>query len=106
MNEQFGIGQAVSRFEDPRLLRGEGRYINDFSVAGQAQADAVAADAGEHAVVDEVRVEAVDFLGDDAGELEQHGVDLRLAAQFGCIRLHVRASRSGVSGAELPGGIV
>ncbi len=35
MNEQFGIGQPVSRFEDPRLLRGEGRYINDIVVPGQ-----------------------------------------------------------------------
>ena len=35
MNEQFGIGQSVSRFEDPRLLRGEGRYINDLVVPGQ-----------------------------------------------------------------------
>ena len=36
MNEQFGIGQSVSRFEDPRLLRGEGRYVNDLSMPGQA----------------------------------------------------------------------
>ena len=36
MNEQFGIGQSVSRFEDPRLLRGEGRYVNDLAAAGQA----------------------------------------------------------------------
>ena len=35
MNEQFGIGQSVSRFEDPRLLRGEGRYINDLTAPGQ-----------------------------------------------------------------------
>jgi carbon-monoxide dehydrogenase large subunit len=35
MDEHFGIGQSVSRFEDPRLLRGEGRYINDLSAAGQ-----------------------------------------------------------------------
>jgi aerobic carbon-monoxide dehydrogenase large subunit len=36
MNDQFGIGQSVSRFEDPRLLRGEGRYVNDLAVPGQA----------------------------------------------------------------------
>jgi carbon-monoxide dehydrogenase large subunit len=35
MAEQFGIGQSVSRFEDPRLLRGEGRYVNDIVVPGQ-----------------------------------------------------------------------
>jgi carbon-monoxide dehydrogenase large subunit len=35
MNEQFGIGQSVSRVEDPRLLRGEGRYVNDLAAQGQ-----------------------------------------------------------------------
>ena len=34
----FGIGQSVSRFEDPRLLRGGGRYINDVNLPGQAYA--------------------------------------------------------------------
>ena len=37
MDEHFGIGQSVSRFEDPRLLRGEGRYVNDLAMAGQVQ---------------------------------------------------------------------
>ena len=36
MTEKYGIGQSVSRFEDPRLLRGEGRYINDLVVPGMA----------------------------------------------------------------------
>ena len=35
---QFGIGQAVTRFEDPRLLRGEGRFLNDVNLPGQAHA--------------------------------------------------------------------
>src|ERR1700728_4905582 len=34
----FGIGQAVSRFEDPRLLRGGGRFIDDVNIPGQAYA--------------------------------------------------------------------
>jgi aerobic carbon-monoxide dehydrogenase large subunit len=33
----YGMGQAVPRFEDPRLLRGEGRFINDLAVPGMAQ---------------------------------------------------------------------
>ena len=37
MNKQFGIGQPVSRFEDPRLLRGEGRYVNDIVLPGMTQ---------------------------------------------------------------------
>ncbi len=36
--EKYGIGQAVSRFEDPRLLRGAGRYVNDVSMARQGYA--------------------------------------------------------------------
>jgi len=32
----FGIGQPVTRKEDPQLLRGAGRYTDDVTVAGQA----------------------------------------------------------------------
>jgi carbon-monoxide dehydrogenase large subunit len=35
---EFGIGQPVARLEDPRLLRGQGRFVNDFNVPGQAHA--------------------------------------------------------------------
>src|SRR5712664_3481854 len=27
---EFALGQPVPRFEDPRLLRGGGRYVDDF----------------------------------------------------------------------------
>jgi carbon-monoxide dehydrogenase large subunit len=33
---EFGIGQPVPRTEDPRLLRGGGRYGDDFTLANQA----------------------------------------------------------------------
>jgi carbon-monoxide dehydrogenase large subunit len=33
---EFGVGQAVPRFEDPRLIRGEGRYVGDVAVPGMA----------------------------------------------------------------------
>jgi carbon-monoxide dehydrogenase large subunit len=33
---KFGVGQPVSRKEDPVLLRGEGRYSDDFTLPGQA----------------------------------------------------------------------
>ncbi|MCC6213019.1 MAG: xanthine dehydrogenase family protein molybdopterin-binding subunit [Burkholderiales bacterium] len=36
MQTLFGIGQPVTRFEDPRLLRGDGRYINDLVLPGMA----------------------------------------------------------------------
>ncbi len=35
---QFGIGQSVRRFEDPRLLRGEGRFLEDVRLPGQLSA--------------------------------------------------------------------
>ena len=35
---KFGVGQPVSRKEDPTLLRGEGRYTDDTNLAGQAHA--------------------------------------------------------------------
>jgi carbon-monoxide dehydrogenase large subunit len=35
---KFGIGQPVPRMEDPKLLRGEGRYTDDLNFAGQAYA--------------------------------------------------------------------
>ena len=31
---EFAIGQPVSRFEDPRLLRGGGRYVDDIALPG------------------------------------------------------------------------
>ena len=30
---KYGIGQPVARLEDPRLLRGQGRFINDVNIA-------------------------------------------------------------------------
>jgi carbon-monoxide dehydrogenase large subunit len=35
---KFGVGQSVSRKEDPRLLRGGGRYTDDIVLEGQAYA--------------------------------------------------------------------
>jgi carbon-monoxide dehydrogenase large subunit len=34
--QKFGIGQAVARFEDPRLIRGGGRYVDDMALPGMA----------------------------------------------------------------------
>ena len=33
---EFAIGQSVPRFEDPRLLRGGGRYVDDIALPGMA----------------------------------------------------------------------
>lgn len=34
--EKYGIGQPVPRMEDPRLLRGDGCYTDDFNLVNQA----------------------------------------------------------------------
>src|SRR5262245_32524368 len=34
----FGVGQAVKRFEDPRLVQGGGRFHDDLNLPGQAHA--------------------------------------------------------------------
>src|SRR5580700_4279665 len=33
---KFGIGQAVRRVEDQRFLQGQGRYVDDINLPGQA----------------------------------------------------------------------
>ena len=33
---QYGIGQGIRRFDDARLLKGEGRFHNDVNLPGQA----------------------------------------------------------------------
>ena len=35
--EKFGIGQPVSRKEDPRLVTGRGRYTDDINLENQAR---------------------------------------------------------------------
>jgi carbon-monoxide dehydrogenase large subunit len=54
---KYGIGQPVLRFEDPKLLRGQGRYINDFNLPGQAYAVFVRSPHA-HARIRSINVEA------------------------------------------------
>ena len=35
---EYSVGQPVTRREDPRLLRGDGRFLQDIVLAGEAQA--------------------------------------------------------------------
>src|SRR5512137_1509370 len=34
---KFGLSQSIRRVEDPRLLKGGGRYTDDVAVPGQAE---------------------------------------------------------------------
>jgi aerobic carbon-monoxide dehydrogenase large subunit len=82
---EFAIGQGVSRFEDPRLVRGGGRYIDDVVYPGMAfgvvlrsphghakilsiKTDAAKAAAGVLAVIT-----AADWQKAGLGELPSHG---------------------------------
>ena len=38
---KFGVGQPVRRTEDPKLVRGEGRYTDDINLPGQLHAEMV-----------------------------------------------------------------
>jgi aerobic carbon-monoxide dehydrogenase large subunit len=55
--EKFAIGQSVPRKEDPTLLRGQGHYVDDFSLPGQAYAVIVRSQ-NAHGIIRAIDVEA------------------------------------------------
>ena len=57
---EFGIGQAVPREEDPYLVRGAGRYVDDVQPLGQARAYVLRS---PHAHADIVRIDATKARG-------------------------------------------
>ncbi|MEE2969231.1 MAG: xanthine dehydrogenase family protein molybdopterin-binding subunit [Pseudomonadota bacterium] len=54
---KFGVGQGVPRWEDPRLLRGGGRYSDDINRSGQAYGHVVRS-IHAHAVINSIDVAA------------------------------------------------
>src|SRR5262249_2327298 len=54
---QYGIGQPITRFEDQRLLRGEGRFQNDVNLPGQCHA-VIVRSVHAHARIRSIDVEA------------------------------------------------
>ncbi len=54
---EFAIGQAVTRFEDPRLLRGGGRYTDDVRLPNMAHCLILRADHA-HATIDRIETAA------------------------------------------------
>jgi len=54
---KHGIGQPVSRFEDPRLLTGKGRFVDDVNLPGQARAHVLRAPVA-HARIKSIDVDA------------------------------------------------
>jgi aerobic carbon-monoxide dehydrogenase large subunit len=55
--QQFGVGQPVPRTEDPKLVRGEGRYTDDLNLPNQAYAVMVRS-RNAHGVIREINTEA------------------------------------------------
>src|SRR5580698_11001968 len=55
--EKFAVGQSVPRKEDPKLLRGEGRYTDDINLPGQAFAVMVRSQ-NAHGVIRGINTEA------------------------------------------------
>jgi len=64
--QKFGIGQPVPRTEDPRLVRGEGRYTDDVNLPGQAYA-AIVRSRHAHGVIRNIDVfyDAFEVTADD-----------------------------------------
>lgn len=54
---EYALGQSVSRFEDPRLLRGGGRFTDDFSMSNMAHGYVVRANIA-HARVLSIDIDA------------------------------------------------
>ncbi len=52
---------------------------------GQSQSNPFAANAGKHPIGDEIGVEAADRFRGDARQFEKQSVELRLAAELGCV---------------------
>ncbi|HEX3708532.1 MAG TPA: xanthine dehydrogenase family protein molybdopterin-binding subunit [Pseudolabrys sp.] len=82
---EFAIGQGVSRFEDPRLVRGEGRYTDDVQIPGMAYGVVLRSPHG-HATIKSIDVKAAkaapgvlavitgaDWKAAGLGDLQTHG---------------------------------
>jgi CO/xanthine dehydrogenase Mo-binding subunit len=55
------LGKSINRVEDPRFLRGEGRYIDDIKLPGMAHA-AIVRSPHAHAKILAIRTEAAEML--------------------------------------------
>ena len=96
---KFGLSQPMRRVEDPRLLRGEGRYTDDVSLPGQAWG-VVVRSPHAHATIRSIdkapALGVKDVLGVFTGE------DLRKAGLGDVPCMIPMKSRDGSSRAETP----
>jgi aerobic carbon-monoxide dehydrogenase large subunit len=79
---KFAIGQPVLRSEDPMLVRGEGRFTDDVSVAGQAYA-VIVRSRHAHGIIRKIDTEAARKMKGVLGVYT--GADLA-AADYGTLK--------------------
>jgi carbon-monoxide dehydrogenase large subunit len=87
---KFGVGQGVPRWEDPRLLRGGGRYSDDLNRPGQAHGIVVRSPHA-HAIIRSIDTSAAEAL---PGILSVYtGADIA-AAGYGSVPCLVQRERT------------
>src|SRR5215472_14545532 len=86
---EFGIGQPVPREEDPYLLRGAGRYVDDVQVLGQARAYVLRS---PHAHAEIVRIDATNAKAVPGVLLVLTGDDAQVL-RLGTLRPHTPRKR-------------
>ncbi|MBI3514517.1 MAG: xanthine dehydrogenase family protein molybdopterin-binding subunit [Proteobacteria bacterium] len=95
---KFGIGQPVPRSEDPRLLRGQGRYTDDVTLPGQAYAVMVRS-RHAHGVIRAIDTAAARALPGVLGVWT--GADLE-AAGYGTLKCNITFPNRDGSAMKLP----
>jgi aerobic carbon-monoxide dehydrogenase large subunit len=80
--QKFGIGQPVPRTEDPKLVRGEGRYTDDINLPGQAHA-VVVRSSHAHGIIRRIGTEAARAMPGVLGVYT--GSDLQAYGTLKCI---------------------
>ncbi len=96
---KFAVGQPVPRTEDPRLLRGEGRYTDDMNLPGQAYAYVVRS-RHAHGVIRAIGTEAARAMPGVLGVWT--GTDLAAAGYGGLKCAMVLKNRDGSTMAMPP----
>jgi carbon-monoxide dehydrogenase large subunit len=86
---EFGIGQPVPREEDPYLMRGAGRYVDDMQAVGQARACVLRS---PHAHAEVVRIDAAAARAMPGVLLVLTGNDAELL-RLGTLRPHIPRKR-------------
>ncbi len=86
---EFGIGQPVPREEDPYLVRGAGRYVDDVQAVGQTRAYVLRS---PHAHAEIARIDATEARAMPGVLLVLTGNDVEVL-RLGALRPHTPRKR-------------